>query len=210
MPGAPNRPPEATPPPPPVVATSPERKVLRRLVPSHVALLLDTWKGPLSPDLVLPLEKAEAAYAASDFPTATTALDVLSVRLAEPRWPTIPEPFRLLRVPIPAPMPPSWDPEHALPAPEKEARRARKEAETQLALAAGCVAWATGHGVAAEDLAPRLDIARTALDADGVPPPFHEAIDALWTALRPRLPRPKVSGTRAAPAVAPESEPEEA
>ncbi len=210
MPGAPNRPPEATPPPPPVVVTAPDRKVLRRLVPTHVTLLLDTWKGPLSPDLVVPFEKAETAFAASDFPAATSALDVLSVRFAEPRWPTIPEPFKLLRVPIPAPMPPSWDPEHALPAPDKDVRRARKEAETQLALATGCVAWAAQHGVAADDLKPLLDSARTALDAGGVPPAFHEGIDALWTALRPRLPRPKGSGARAAPVTAPESEPEEA
>ena len=210
MPGAPNRPPEAAPAPPPVVAVPPERKALRRLVPSHVALLIDTWKGPLSPDLLNPLEKAEAAYVASDFSGASAALDVLSVRLAEPRWPSIPEPFRLLKVQIFAPMPPAWDPDHALPAPEKEARRARKEAEGQLALATGCVAWASQHGISTGDLAPLLESARSELAQEGVPSAFYERIDALWSALRPRLPRPKSAVARAPVAPPPETEVEEA
>jgi len=210
MPGAPNRPPETTPKPPPLAPVAPDRKVLRRLVPSHVALLLDSWKGPLSPELVTPFDKAEAAYAASDFPGASAALDVLSVRFAEPRWPTIPEPFRRLRVPIPAPMPPAWDPDHALPAPEKEARRARKEAEGQLALAAGCVTWASEHGISTDDLVPLLEGARTELATDGVPPAFHERIDTLWATLRPRLPRPKTREAKGPPAAPTPSEPEEA
>jgi len=210
MPGAPNRPPESTPPPPPPTAVAPDRKALRRLVPSHVALLLDTWKGPLAPDLAGPLEKAEAAFDAADFSGASAALDVLSVRFAEPRWPTLPEPFRQLRVLIFAPMPPSWNPEHALPAPEREVLRVRKDAEAQLALALGCVAWASQHGLRTDDLEKLVEEARSALGTTGVAPAFFDCIDTLWTTLRPRLPRPRVTGTRAPVVAAAEKEPEEA
>jgi hypothetical protein len=210
MPGAPNRPPDQAPAPPPPAPDPPDRRVVRRLVPSQVTLLLDIWKGAPSPDLVTPFEKAEAALAASDFPGATAQLDVLSVRFAEPRWPTIPEPFRLLRVPIPPPMPPSWDPDHALPAPEKEAKRARKEADVQLTLAAGCLAWAAQHGISTTDLAPAVDAARAELANGGPERGVHERIDALWSALRPRLPRPKAAGARAPSAPAAEAEAEEA
>ncbi|MGA8536079.1 MAG: hypothetical protein WB789_01645, partial [Thermoplasmata archaeon] len=95
-----------------MVPETPERRALRRLAPSRVALRLDQWKGAPSPDLLTPFEKAEAAYTAGDYTAALQALDQLSIRFAEPRWPTLPEPFRRLRVPIPAPMPPHWDPEH--------------------------------------------------------------------------------------------------
>src|SRR5208282_5581548 len=120
MPGAPNRPPEKAPEAPtaPPFHETPGQKALRRLVPTRVALLLDTWKGAPSPELVGPFQKAEAAFAQVDF--------------AEPRWTTLPEPFRLLRVAIFAPMPPSWDPDHALPASEKDAKKARKTADEQL------------------------------------------------------------------------------
>ncbi|MGB6441915.1 MAG: hypothetical protein WBF81_01285, partial [Thermoplasmata archaeon] len=52
MPGAPNRPPETAPaPPPPAPATDPpDRKVLRRLAPARIALLLDQWKGAPEPE----------------------------------------------------------------------------------------------------------------------------------------------------------------
>ncbi len=198
MPGAPNRPPEIAAAPPPPAPEAPDVKLLRRLVPSHVALLLDSWKGPVAPEVVDPFEKAEAAVAASDWSAASSALDLLAIRFAEPRWPSLPEPFRRLRVPIPAPVPPHWDPDHALSPPEKEARKARRVAEEQLALADGSVAWATTHGLGSPELSTRLERARAALSGDGVGPEFYPNVDALWGALRGNLPRPKCAGRVAA------------
>ncbi|HTP55082.1 MAG TPA: hypothetical protein VML53_00230 [Thermoplasmata archaeon] len=202
MPGAPNRPPERTeePAPAPPAPTPPERLALRRLVPSHVALLLDSWKGGPAPELMQPFEKAEAAYRAGDYAGALSALDLLSIRFAEPRWPSLPAPFRELRVPIPAPMPPHWNPEHGLAAEEREARRARRTAEEQLALADGAAAWASGHGVPADDLRAHLATARSALAGPGVPPEFYGALDPFWSALVGRLPRPRRAGAVPAPA----------
>jgi len=201
MPGAPNRPPEkteATPPTPPV-AEPPEKKALRRLVPTRVALLLDQWKGAPSPDLTGPYAKAEAAFASGDYSASLTSLDLLSVRLAEPRWPTLPDPFRLLRVPIPAPVPPHWDPDHKLAAAEKDAKKARKAAEDQLALARGSVAWAAAHGVTTADLAPKLDVAAGHLaDPTGLTP-FYSEVDAVWTGLYGRLPALKAAVVPARP-----------
>jgi hypothetical protein len=202
MPGAPNRPPDTTPAAPaaPPVPETPEQRVLRRLAPSRIALLLDLWKGAPNSDLTAPFDKAEAAFAAGDFPNAISALDALSVRFAEPRWPTIPEPFRFLRVPIPAPMPPSWDPDHALPPPEKDARRARRSADEQLALAEASVAWMGAHAIDTADLTPRLAEAKTILGTEGVVLAFYDRIDPVWTAVRSRVPLPKSSAPRAAPA----------
>ncbi len=210
MPGAPNRPPEAPPeaPPPPSVPESPLQKDLRRLAPSRIALLLDLWKGAPNPDLLGPFDRAEKAFATGDYSACATALDQLSVRLAEPRWPSLPEPFRRLRVPIPAPMPPHWDPDHALPGPEKEARRARRAAEDQLALAAGSLDWAAAHGLAAGDLAPRLEEAKTLLGTEGPSGAFYERIDAIWSAVRERCPLPHGAPVRAAPAAAPPADAE--
>jgi len=210
MPGAPNRPPETTAaaPPPPPTPEPPEKKALRRLVPSRVALLLDTWKGPPSPDLMGPFRKAEEAFAHGDYATVTTSLDLLAVRFAEPRWATLPEPFRLLRVPIPAPVPPHWDPDHALTPAEKDAKRTRRTADDQLALAKGCLAWASGHGVDTADLAPRVEGASARLNEPAGLAPFYEEIDAFWTGLYGRLPAPKSGPSAPAPAAA--AEPEEA
>jgi len=195
MPGAPNRPPEAAAVPAPrPTPEPPELKVLRRLVPSHVALLLDAWKGAPPPEIVTPFDRADAAFRASDFATATTALAQLSIRFAEPRWPTLPEPFRRLRVPIPAPTPPHWDPDHGVPPDEKEARRARRTAEDQLVLADGCVAWASAHGVNVDGLAAEVGSARAALAGPGVPPEFYASVDRLWRELEGRLPPPKRAG----------------
>jgi len=205
MPGAPNRPPERTEeaPPAPPVPDPPEKKVLRRLVPTHVSLLLDSWKGAPSPEVTGPFDKAEAAFAAHDYAGALSALDLLAIRFAEPRWPTLPMPFRQLRVPIPAPMPPSWNPENALAPAEREAKRARATAEEQLALAEGSVAWAGAHGIPVDDLRAPLDAAKAALGSPGVSPAFYEALDPLWTTLRGRLPRPKGATARPAPAAEP-------
>jgi hypothetical protein len=208
MPGAPNRPPENAPPPPPPAVDPPGRLVLRRLGPSRIALLLDSWKGAPSPELVGPFDRAEAAYSAGDHAGATSALDQLSVRFAEPRWPTLPDPFRALRVAIPAPMPPHWDPDHALPPPERDAKRARRTADDQLALAGASVAWLAAHALESADLAPRLEEARTLLGTEGAGPAFYERIDAIWEAVRARAPVPR-SGPARAPAAAPAAAPSE-
>ncbi|HTW55419.1 MAG TPA: hypothetical protein VMG36_03100 [Thermoplasmata archaeon] len=202
MPGAPNRPPERTdePAPPAPVAEPADRPLRRRLIASHVALLQDGWKGAPSPELIVPFEKAEAALAAGDLPTATTALDQLSIRFAEPRWPTLPAPFRDLRVAIPAPMPPHWDPESKLEPAARDAVRARRAAEGQLLLAEASVAWAGRHGLAADDLAAPLAEAKALLAEGGVPAGYYDRLDRVWTTLAGRLPRPKASTARPAPA----------
>ncbi len=211
MPGAPNRPPEATPktPTPPVVSITPRQKALHRLAPARVALLLDLWKGAPSPELLGPFDKAETAFEAGDFSNATSALELLSVRFAEPRWPTLPEPFRFLRVPIPPPMPPSWNPDNALAPAEREVRRARRDAEEQLQLAAGSLSWAGAHGIDTADLARPLEEARTLLATEGLTPAFYERLDGVWEGVRTRVPRPQASKARP-PAPAPEAEVSEA
>ncbi len=192
MPGAPNRPPEAAaaPAPPPPAPEPPQVKLLRRLVPSHVALLQESWKGGVPAEVAAPYEKALAAFRAGDYGTATTALDQLSIRFAEPRWPSLAEPYRRLRVPIPAPVPPHWDPDHALPAAEKDARRARRVADDQLALAEASVRWAAAHGVDAGTLEGELAAAKGALAGSGPLPEFYLAVDAIWRELDARLPAP--------------------
>jgi hypothetical protein len=195
MPGAPNRPPEAAAAPPPApTVVPPERKVLRRLVPSHVALLQESWKGGPPSEVLAPFDKAEAAYRAADFAAATLALDQLSIRFAEPRWPSLTEPFRRLRVAIPAPVPPHWDPDHGLAAPEKEARQARRTGEEQLALAEASVGWAAAHGVGVDGLADSVAAARALLASEGAGAGFYEAIDRVWLGLLPALPAPKRAG----------------
>jgi hypothetical protein len=203
MPGAPNRPPENAPevPAPPPVPEPPERKVLRRMVPSRVTLLLDLWKGTPSPDLTTPLEKAEAAFAAADYTTALQALDQLSIRFHEPRWPTLPEPFRRLRVAIPAPQPPSWNPENALPPADREAKRARRFADDQVVLARGSLVWAGAHGISVTEWTPRVEEAAAILAAEGLVPGFYERIDPVWEGLHAALPHPRSATARpAAPA----------
>lgn len=200
MPGAPNRPPEADKPPVPAPAPSDEtaRRLVRRMAPMRVALRLDLWKGAPSAELVTPLELAESCFAAGDLANASGHLDQLAVRFAEPRWPTLPEPFKGLRVSIPAPQPPQWDPEHVLPADEKEARRLRREAELQLALARATVAWGAAHAVDLSDLAPHLERAAPAIGTI-VDASFWTEMDALWTAVRARVPMPAAPGRRTAP-----------
>jgi hypothetical protein len=182
--------------------------VFRRLAPSRVALNLDLWKGAPNVDLLTPFEKAETAYAAADHANALIALDQLSVRFTEPRWPSLPEPWKRLRVSIPAPMPPSWNPENALAPAEKEARRARRDADDQLALAPGTLEWARTHNVDLADVAPRVAEASAILSSEGLNPAFYERIDVVWEAVRARVPKPRAAPPARAPARA--NPPEEA
>jgi hypothetical protein len=202
MPGAPNSPPKIDAPTPPV-AILPERRVFRRLAASRVALNLEMWKGTPSPELVEPLERAEAAYSSGDLVNAEQALDRLSVRFAEPRWPTMPVPFRDLRVAIPAPMPPQWDPDFAADAPEKERRKVRRSAELQLALAKATAAFAAKRGLPADDLAAAAGSAESEFATAGASEAFWSQVDALWTAARERFPMPARAPGRAAPAAPP-------
>ena len=212
MPGAPNRPPEKSPeePPAPPPAESPAERVIRRLAPSRVALLLDVWKGAPSPELLVPLEKADTAYASGDFENASSALDLLSVRFTEPRWPTLPDPFRRLRVSIPAPTPPHWDPEHGLAPTERESRRLRRTADDQIALVEASVAWASAHGVDTADLIGPATEAKTLLSTEGVSAAFYERTDRIWKALRERTPFPGSGAPRPAAPTAAASPAEEA
>ena len=164
----------------------------------RVALRLDLWKNAPSRELLVPLERAEAAYAAGDFPGAENALDQLAVRFAEPRWPSLPKPFRDLRVAIPAPQPPQWDPEFTLTPPEREAKKARRAAELQVGLAEATLAWASPHGVAADDLLPMVETARTALGGEADLERLHDALDRFWESVRERVPMPTGPGAAAA------------
>ncbi len=200
MPGAPNR-------PLPIDAASAAappgeeagRAVLRRIAPMKVALLLDQWKGAPSRELTAPYERAEAAFAAGDWSGAQSHLDQLSVRFAEPRWPTLPPPFRDLRVAIPPPQPPHWDADHALSPAEKEQKRLRREADRQLSLARGTVGWMKVKGLPMDDLEPIVANAERELAASGLTPALWDALDRLWAAVRARLPSLPTEGGRATP-----------
>ncbi len=204
MPGAPNRPPEIEGPAvvaPPATANEAARRVVRRLGPFRVALRLDLWKGAPSKELVDPLVRAEAAYSAGDLPKATSDLEGLAVRFAEPRWPTLPDPFRLLKVAIPPPMPPHWNPDNALPPAEKEAKLLRKEAQFQVELATATAAWASAHQIDLPDAAGHAERAKSALAAAGPTEPFWAELEALWEMVRQRVPMPSATGRpTAAPA----------
>jgi hypothetical protein len=192
MPGGPNKPPDVAPPPAPPVTETPEQRALRRLAPSRVALRLPLWRGAPSSELVDPYLDAEARFGRGDLAGADGALDRLSIRFAEPRWPSLPAPFKELRVPIPNPQPPHWDPDHGLPAAEKEARRMQRYAATQLALARASVEEEAARGTAVDDLRPLVEAA--ALEAPGAGPAFWKGIDQVWSALRERVPVPVASG----------------
>lgn len=210
MPGAPNRPPEAAPPPPAPPEDVHAREVLRRLAPARVALSLDLWKGAPSPELLTPFESAEAAFSQGDWREAESRLDALSVKLAEPRWPTLPEPFRQLRVSIPAPQPPQWDPEFSLTAEEKQTRRARRALDTQIALARASVDWAQQKGIEVSDLTSALSEASEQAPRATDLLEVYRRIDPVWEALRARVPapsRPKPTG-RPTPAPPPSPAPE--
>jgi hypothetical protein len=198
MPGAPNKPPETAAPPPPPPSESPAERATRRLAPGRVALRLPIWKGAPSRELTQPLEEAEAKLSAGDLEGANSALDRLATRFAEPRWPSLPEPFRALRVSVPVPQPPSWDPEHALSAAEKEGRRFRRYAESQLGLARASVAAEAARGTPVDDLSPSVTEAEAALARGEVGPSFWGPIDRIWGALRERVPMPAAGPPKAA------------
>jgi hypothetical protein len=210
MPGAPNKPPESAPapPPPPTATETPKQKVLRRLVPSRIALTLPIWKGAPSTDLLDPLVEAEKLYTSGDLGGAESALDRLAIRFHEPRWPSLPEPFRSLRVSIPFPQPPQWDPDHGATPAEKEGRRMKKYSESQLALAKGCLAL-----VAAKDpnsvgeLTSVLGRAERAFAAGDLGPLFWEPIDEIWLGLKDLVPVP-TGPTRKPAVLAPRAEAE--
>ncbi len=201
MPGAPNRPPEPGAPPPAVApaaapAVDPAHRVVRRLAPARVALRLDLWKGQVPLELFTPFDRAEQAFQAADYAGADSQLDLLAVRLAEPRWPSLPVPFRDLRVAIVQPTPPNWDPESALPPAERQVLKGRRHAESQLALATGSLAWAGGHGIDTADLTVVLETARAALVAAGPGEAFWTPLDEVWAALRGRVPAPTPAPSR--------------
>jgi len=191
MPGAPNSPPKiAAPTTPAAPVDELARRVLRRLGPSRIALHLDVWKGAPARELLEPFDRAEKLYEAQDYRGADSALDQLSVRFAEPRWPTLPEPFKGLRVRIPAPMPPHYDPEFALPAEEKERRRRHREAELQVALAKASVAWASAHAFPTTDLAPLVAQAEASIAQPDNDAAIWTELDAIWSGIRARVPPP--------------------
>ena len=197
MPGAPNRPPEIEPAVP--LADPTARRVLRRLAPARVALRLDLWKGAPSAELVTPLERAEATFSAGDLVTALSHLDQLSVRFAEPRWPTLPAPFKGLAVEIPAPMPPSWNPDNALAPADRELRRLQKEAELHRELVRATIEWGGRHSIPLEDLTPRLEAAVAVLASAGPTDAFWTEIDAIWQTVRDRVPMPQAVVRRTSP-----------
>jgi len=199
MPGAPNRPPDIEPLAPPQDPTA--RRLVRRLGPMRVALHLDLWKGAPSSELMVLLERAEANFTSGDLVTASNNLDQLAIRFAEPRWPTMPVPFKLLRVEIPAPTPPHWNPEHALPPEEKETKRLARDAEKHRELARGTLEWARTHQLDLTDLVPCIDRAQATLAAEGPSDAFWTDIDGFWQSVRSRVPMPKSAG-RSAPAPA--------
>ncbi|HEV2317674.1 MAG TPA: hypothetical protein VGV89_08900 [Thermoplasmata archaeon] len=204
MPGAPNKPPETAPPPvpsAPPAAESPEAHTLRRLVPSRLALRLPIWKGAPSVDLLRPLREAEDHYRAKDFTGADSALDRLSIRFAEPRWPSLPEAWRSLRVPIPAPQPPQWDPDFQATPEVREQHRFSRYAQAQLTLLKAAVASEAAIGTSVDDLRPRLAEAESAAGQGETGPTFWEPVDLCWRSLLERVPAP-ADGVKAAPAPA--------
>lgn len=202
MPGAPNKPPPSGPVAPPVPET-PRSKVLRRLAPARTALRLDLWRGAPPKELLTPFGQAEAAFGREEFDGASTFLDQLSTRFAEPRWPTLPEKFRPLRVNVVRPQPPHWDPDFGAPPEERDARRARRYAEGQIQLARACVDAEIGLGTPLADLVPDLAAAEARLATQAPDPEFWEGVDRIWTTLREKVPLPSATATpKTAPAPA--------
>jgi hypothetical protein len=188
MPGAPNKPPDsAAVPPPPVPAGA--APVLRRLVPSRIALRLDTWRKPLSTELLTPYLSAEAALGRGEPELASGYLDQLAIRFAEPRWPTMPAGLRSLAVQVIRPQPPNWDPDSKLTPEEREAKRKRSALATHLELLTTAIDLETRKGTPTADLASDLEGARSGSTA-GDAAAFWAAADRIWAALHERVPTP--------------------
>jgi hypothetical protein len=199
MPGAPNKPPPLGPVAPPVPET-PRSKVLRRIAPVRTVLRLEIWRGSPPRELLTPFGQAEAAFGREEYEAANTFLDQLATRLAEPRWPTLPEPFRSLRVNVVRPQPPHWDPDHGAPPEERDARRARRYAEAQVQLARATYATELALGTPVPELAELLSGAETRLAAQAPDAEFWESVDRIWSTLREKVPVP-------APFAAPKASP---
>lgn len=212
MPGAPNKPPDVDAPAAvPTPDTDRARVALRRLAPGRIVLRLPIWRGAPNVDLVKPLERAASTMAAGEFPDAEKALDQFAVRLAEPRWPTIPEPWIRMRVAIPAPQPPHWDPDSKLAPADRDAKKARQFAETQLLLAKAAVDVAPSLQLDLADMQPCVVEAQALFAQEGASPGFWSPIDRLWEAVRDRVPLPTPVARTAPPAKLPPGiEPEEA
>ncbi|MCI4360450.1 MAG: hypothetical protein L3J91_01985, partial [Thermoplasmata archaeon] len=133
----------------------------------------------------------------------TSNVDQLAVRFAEPRWPTMPMPFQRLRVEIPHPMPPHWDPDHVLSPADKEAKRMLRDAQTHRDLGRATIEWGRTHQIDLADLAPCLDRAEANLAAAGPTDAFWADIDGFWQSVRARVPMPKPSGRAPPTATAP-------
>lgn len=214
MPGAPNKPPPIEGPPAPPAPPVGDRMqhALRRLAPDRMVLRLPIWRGAPSVDLVKPLERVAAMLATGEFPDAEKALDQFSVRLAEPRWPTIPEPWVRLRVTILAPAPPHWDPDFKLTPAERDAKRAREWAETQLLLGKATLELAPSLSLDLTDVQSCVAEAQTVFEREGATAAFWAPLDRLWGAVQSRVPLPSPAPARATPAakLPPGIEPEEA
>ncbi len=214
MPGAPNKPPAIDAPPAPEVPLAGDKRqhALRRLAPARLVLRLPIWRGAPHSDLVKPLERVAATLAAGEFPDAEKALDQFSVRLAEPRWPTIPEPWVRLRVPIPAPQPPHWDPDFKLAPSDRETKKNREWARTQLLLAKGALELAPSLHVDLTDVQSTVAEAQAVFDRDGPRAEFWTPIDRLWEAVESRVALPAPAAARATPPakLPPGIQPEEA
>ncbi len=214
MPGAPNKPPPIDAPLAPAAPLPGDKMqhAVRRLAPDRLVLRLPIWRGAPSVDLVKPLERVAATLAAGEFPDAEKALDQFSVRLAEPRWPTIPEPWIRLRTAIPAPQPPHWDPDFKLTPGDRDAKKAREWAATQLLLAKAAITFAPSLGVDLADVQSCVDEAQAAYERGGATADFWTPIDRLWEAVQSRVPLPTPAVARAAPPakLPPGIEPEEA
>jgi hypothetical protein len=213
MPGAPNKPPDVAPPPAPATAAAPDRvhHALRRLAPARVVLRLPLWRGAPHPDLVNPLERAATLLAKEEFVEVEKALDQFAVRLAEPRWPTIPEPWSRLRVEIPVPQPPHWNPDSKLTPAERETKKARQWAETQLRLAQAAIELAPTLGLDPADTRSGVLEAETLLDRDGPSAGFWAPLDRLWETIRDRVPLPtpaprSTATAKLPPGIAPDDE----
>jgi len=100
-------------------------------------------------------------------------------------------------------MPPSWNPDNALPAAEKEAKVYRRDAALQVELAKATAAWALAHSVDIPDAAGHVERARTLLGTVGPTDAFWVEVESIWTAVRALVPMPSAPGR---PAVVPAAE----